>query len=39
MTQICPNKNKLVKLKNSMLPLSTELYKELVKEYSKQLEI
>ena len=34
-----PAKNKQVKLKKNMLPLSTELYEELVKEYSKQLEI
>ena len=38
MDQIYPTKNKLVKTKNIMLPLSTELYEELLKEYTKQLE-
>ena len=39
MDQIYPTKNKLVKTKNNMPPLSTELYEELLKEYSKQLKI
>tara|TARA_Y100000589_G_C26776098_1_gene475848 strand:- start:402 stop:521 length:120 start_codon:yes stop_codon:yes gene_type:complete len=39
MVQIFSTKNKLVKIKNNMLPLSEELYEELLKDYSKQLEI
>jgi len=39
MVLIYPTKNKQVKTKNIMLPLSLELYEELVKEYSKQLKI
>jgi len=39
MDQIYPTKNKLVKKKHNMLPLKTELYEELLKEYSKQLKI
>jgi len=39
MDQIFPTRNKLVKTKNNMLPLSKELYEVLVEEYSKQLEI
>tara|TARA_Y100000589_G_scaffold274945_1_gene268894 strand:+ start:324 stop:443 length:120 start_codon:yes stop_codon:yes gene_type:complete len=39
MDQICPTKNKLVKTKNIMLPLNSELYEELLKEYSKQVKI
>ena len=39
MTQIYPTKNKLVKTKKNMLPISTELYEVLLKEYSKHLEI
>tara|TARA_B100000963_G_C22198229_1_gene481864 strand:- start:378 stop:503 length:126 start_codon:yes stop_codon:yes gene_type:complete len=37
MDQLYPTKNKLVETKHNMLPLSTELYEELLKEYSKQL--
>ena len=33
------NNNYLVKYKNNMLPLSPKLYDELVKDYSKRLEI
>ena len=39
MFQIYPTKDKLVKTKNDMPPLSTELYEELLKEYSKHIEI
>jgi len=39
MVQINPTKNKLAKIKKHMAPLSTELYEELLKEYSKQIEI
>jgi len=39
MDQLHPTKNKLVKAKNNMIPLSTELYEELLKVYSKQLKI
>tara|TARA_B100000963_G_C22071883_1_gene428413 strand:- start:79 stop:198 length:120 start_codon:yes stop_codon:yes gene_type:complete len=39
MVQIYPNKNKLLKTKTIMAPLSTELYEELLKEYSKKIEI
>jgi len=39
MVQIYPTKIKPVKTKNNMAPLSTELYEELLKEYSKQIEI
>ena len=39
MVQIYSTKNKLVKTKNNMAPLSKELYEELLKEYSKQIEI
>jgi len=39
MVQIYPTKNKLVKTKKYMAPLSTELYEELLKEYSKHIEI
>ena len=39
MTQINPKKhNNLLKIKNSMLPLSIELYEELVRNYSKRLD-
>tara|TARA_B100000963_G_scaffold327777_1_gene315772 strand:+ start:245 stop:364 length:120 start_codon:yes stop_codon:yes gene_type:complete len=39
MIQIYPTKNKLVKTKKNMAPLSTELYEELLKEYSKNIEL
>jgi len=39
MVQIYPTKNKLVKTKKNMAPLSIELYEELLKEYSKHIEI
>ena len=39
MIQIYPSKNKLDKTKKNMAPLSTELYEELLKEYSKHIEI
>ena len=39
MIQIYPNKDKLVKAKKNMAPLSVELYEELLKKYSKQIEI
>ena len=39
MTQIYPTKDKLVKPKYNMVPLSVELYEELVKEYTKQEDI
>jgi len=39
MVQIFPTKNKLVKTLKSMRPLSTELYEELLKEYSKHIDI
>ena len=39
MVQTDPTKNKLVKAKKNMDPLSSELYEELLKEYSRQLEI
>tara|TARA_Y100000589_G_C26589879_1_gene401936 strand:- start:304 stop:423 length:120 start_codon:yes stop_codon:yes gene_type:complete len=38
MVQIYPTKNKLVKTKKNMAPLNTELYEELLKEYTKQIE-
>jgi len=38
MVQIYPTKNKHGKTKKNMAPLSIELYEELLKEYSKQLE-
>jgi len=39
MVQIYSTKNKLVKTKKDMEPLSTELYEELLKGYSKHIEI
>tara|TARA_Y100000589_G_C26835241_1_gene499697 strand:- start:396 stop:515 length:120 start_codon:yes stop_codon:yes gene_type:complete len=39
MTRNNAKKEYLLKFKNSMLPLSVELYEELVKEYGKRLEI
>jgi len=39
MVQIYPIKNKLIKTKKIMTPLSTDLYEELLKEYSKNTEI
>ena len=39
MTRNNSKKECLIKFKNSMLPLSVELYEELVKDYSKRLDI
>ena len=38
MVQIKSPKNKLVKIKKNMAPLSSELYEELLKEYIKHIE-
>ena len=38
MVHVYPTKNKLVETKKNMLPLTKELYEELLKDYSKQLE-
>ena len=39
MVQIYSTKNKIVKTKKNMAPLSTELYEELLKDYYKNIEI
>ena len=39
MVQIYPTKNKLVKTKVIMAPISIELYEELLKAYSKHIGI